>query len=142
MVRGWGLAPSLGSPGMVPSMESPSKARRIVTWVLTGALSAMYLLSAVMKLTQNEAAVAGFADWGPGYDIRLIGAGELVSAVLFLIPRTNSLGVLLLSAYMGGAIATHMQWEQPYLVPSIFLVLVWVAGWLRNPRILGGLLGD
>ena len=60
-------------------MDTSSKTRRILTWVLAGAISAMFLMSAFMKLTLNEAAVAGFADWGLGYNIRLIGAGASVA---------------------------------------------------------------
>lgn len=62
--------------------------------------------------------------------------GELVSAVLFLIPRTTSLGVLLLSAYLGGAIVTHMQNGEPYFGPAVLLLLVWVAGYFRHPELL------
>lgn len=56
-----------------------------------------------------------------------------MSAVL-LIPRTFSLGLLLLSAYLGGAIVTHMQHADPYVMPSIMLVLLWTAGFLRYPE--------
>jgi hypothetical protein len=66
----------------------------------------------------------------------LIGIGELVSALLFLIPQTNSLGLLLLSSYLGGAIVTHMQHGQPFFAPAILLLLVWIAGYLRHPEVL------
>ena len=65
----------------------------------------------------------------------VIGIGEIVSAVLFLMPRTSSLGVLLLSAHMGGAIVTHMSNDESYIVPSVVLVLVWVAQYLRYPEL-------
>ena len=49
-------------------------------------------------------------------------------ALLFLIPVTHSLGVLLLSGYMGGAIVTHMQHGEPYVSQSVILALIWVWG--------------
>lgn len=72
-------------------------------------------------------------------EITLVAIGEILSVVLFLIPRTASLGTLLLSAYMGGAIATHMQAMPPaesYLVPSIILIVIWIAAAIRVPDIL------
>jgi hypothetical protein len=65
----------------------------------------------------------------------LIGVGELTSALLFAIPLTHSLGLLLLSSYMGGAIVTHMQHGEDYVVQSVILVLTWVAGFLRHPEV-------
>ena len=47
--------------------------------------------------------------WGLADYLILIGAGKLISALLFLIPRTSSLGLMPLSAPMGGAIVTQMQ---------------------------------
>jgi hypothetical protein len=64
----------------------------------------------------------------------LIGGGELIAAILFIIPRTSSLGVLLLSSHMGGAIVVHMGQGEPYSFQAIILVLLWVANWLRNPE--------
>jgi hypothetical protein len=117
-------------------LGTASKTRRIAAWILTGLLSALFVASAAAKLLQAELAVKGFTELGLGDHLLLIGVGELVSAILFFIPRTNSLGLLLLSAYMGGAIVTHMQHGQPYIAQSVILVLIWVAGYLRHPEVL------
>ena len=77
-----------------------------------------------------------FGKWGLENELLLIGVGELVSALLFAIPKTHSLGVLLLSGYMGGAIVTHMQHGEPYVAQSVILALIWVAGFLRHPEVL------
>jgi hypothetical protein len=114
----------------------PGKARRIAAWVLTGLLTLLFVFSAAMKLAQTPQAVEGIGKYGLTDFIILIGVGELVSAVLFLIPRTTSLGLLLLSGYMGGAIATHMEHGESFVLPSVILVLVWVAGYLRHPEVL------
>ena len=73
---------------------------------------------------------------GLGDHVTLIGVGEAVSAVLFLNPRTHSLGLLLLFAYMGGAIVTHMQHDESYVGQSIILVVIWVTGFLRHHQVL------
>jgi uncharacterized membrane protein YphA (DoxX/SURF4 family) len=117
-------------------MPLPEKPRRIAGWVLSVLLAALFLFSASGKLTKSEPMVKGFESFGMGDKILLIGIGEVVSTILFLIPWTSSLGTLLLGSYMGGAIATHMQHGQNYALPSVILVLVWLAGWLRNPGLL------
>jgi hypothetical protein len=76
------------------------------------------------------------AKHGLGDQIRLIGAGELVTALLLLIPRTSSLGILLTSSFWGGAICLHMAHGEPYVVPAALLVLSWVGAYLRYPATL------
>ncbi len=117
-------------------MTTQSKGRRVAAWILTGLISLMLIGSAAGKLAGAQSMAEMFEKWGLGGQLRLIGAGELISALLFLIPLTNSLGVLLLSAYLGGAIVTHMQNGEPYIVPAVLLLLVWVAGYLRHPEVL------
>ena len=71
-----------------------------------------------------------------GGKLTLIAVLELTSAILFLIPRTRALGFLLVSAYLGGAIATHVGHNQSPVNPAITLALIWVGAWLRHPTIL------
>ena len=87
-----------------------SKTRKITAWILVGLMSALFIMTATMKLTAGaDAEIAkNFVKWGLDGKLMLIGTGELIAAILFLIPRTSSLGVLLLSAHLGGAIVTHM----------------------------------
>jgi len=113
-----------------------NRGRQIAGWVLTGLLAALFIASAVGKLMRANQVVEMFEKWGLGNEVLLIGAGELVSALLFVIPRTHSLGVLLLSGYMGGAIVTHMQHGESYVGQSIILLLIWIAGYLRYPQLL------
>lgn len=117
-------------------MAQQSKRRRIAAWILTGLITLVFVANAVAKLTKASPVVEMFDKWGLSNYVLLIGVGELVSAVLFLIPRTTSLGVLLLSAYLGGAIVTHMQNGEPYFGPAVLLLLVWVAGYFRHPELL------
>ena len=60
---------------------------------------------------------------------------ELIGAVLFIIPRTGMLGTLLLIAYMGGAMATHMVLGESFLFPALIQVFVWVVACIRFPEL-------
>ncbi len=65
--------------------------------------------------------------------------GEALSALLFLVAATRSLGLLLVSGLLGGAIATHMQHGQSYVGPTVLLVLIWLGASLRHPETLWSL---
>lgn len=82
---------------------------------------------------------ANFERWGLGNWRFVIACGEIIAALLFLFPRTNIYGVLLLSAHMGGAVAVHMSHSEPFIFPVVILALVWVTGFVRNPFILATL---
>ncbi|MFZ4455864.1 MAG: DoxX family protein [Bacteroidales bacterium] len=110
-----------------------SKGRKIAAWVIAGLLTGLYLFSAAGKLFFTPEMMTQFhlADWRI-----IIGIGEIVSALLFLVPKTNKIGTLLLSSYMGGAIIIHMTNGQSIIMASVVLILVWVVGYLRNPDLL------
>ena len=80
--------------------------------------------------------VESMKTYGLGDKLVLIGGGELVTAMLLLIPVTSSLGVLLTSAFWGGVICIHMAHRESYVFPSLLLVLTWVGAYLRDPMIL------
>ena len=59
--------------------------------------------------------------------------------LLYAIPRTSVFGALLLTGYLGGAIATHVRVGNPLfshiLFPTYVAALLWVPLWLREPRL-------
>ncbi len=120
-------------------MQTTGKGKTIAIWVIKGLFLLLFGFSAVGKLLPLEQTTAGMVKYGLGDQVLLIGLGELASVLLWVIPRTTAAGVLLLSAYMGGAIATHMQHGEAYVIPALVLALVWLVGWLSNPAMLGGL---
>ena len=109
-----------------------SKQRKIAAWVIAGLLTALYIFSASGKLflQPEKMGEMHLGDWRI-----IIALGELASAFLFLIPKTNKIGTLLLSSYMGGAIIIHMTGGISIVMPVVILLLVWVVGFLRNPRL-------
>lgn len=113
-----------------------SKTKIITGWVLTGLITLMMLLSAILKLTADAealhlAAVFGFS----ASSYKLIGLIEVFSILLFIIPRTGILGALLLSAYLGGAIATHWQHQESPIVAVILQCLIWITATIRFPEL-------
>jgi len=119
-------------------MESQeiSKGRKITGWVMAGLLMALLLMSSSAKLMRSEELVTNFTKWNLIDWIVVIGIGELISGILFLIPRTSSLGLLLLSAHFGGAIATHMGNNEPFIPIAGILVFIWVTALVRDPDTL------
>ena len=77
------------------------------------------------------------AKLGLSLPIQVIGAGELASAILLLIPRTSSLGLLLTSGFWGGAICLHMSKGEPFVLQAALLLFTWVGGYLRVPGAFG-----
>jgi hypothetical protein len=58
--------------------------------------------------------------------------------VLYLIPKTAVLGSILLTAYLGGAVATNLRLHNPAFntwFPVVFGILAWVGLWLRERRV-------
>lgn len=80
---------------------------------------------------------AGFG----GGKITLVATLELLSALLFLFVPTRSVGLLFVSAFLGGAIATHVQGGEysGALAPAFFMSLCWLGAWLRHPEVLWSL---
>jgi len=101
----------------------------IVGFLLAG--SSMAKFAGLPKVIEHLAAL-GF----DGPKLTLIATLEILSAVLVLVPRTRVVGLLLASAYLGGAIATHIQHGQPPSQPAFVLALMWLGIWLRYPGFL------
>ena len=67
-----------------------------------------------------------------------LGIVLLSCTVLYLVPRTAVLGAILLTGYLGGAVATHVRVGEglfPVLFPVIMGLLVWGGLWLRDERV-------
>ena len=95
-------------------------------------------MSAHWKLTRNPAYVKEFARIGwPASRLPLLAFLQLGSAALFLIPQTAVLGCILLTGYLGGAIAAYTRIGQAYpvLVPLSTSMIAWLGIWLRDARL-------
>jgi DoxX-like family len=119
-----------------------TKTKNIVNWVLAGLVGFIFLSSAYVKLSGSADGVKMAESFGiSASSYTMIGVVELISIILFLIPRTAVLGTLLLAAYMGGAIATHVQHDQPIMASVGISAFVWIVGVVRSPELLSRIMG-
>ena len=110
---------------------------RIAGWVLS-CLVAIFLIviSAPGKFIEWEGKAEMFDHLGYSPDVMMnIGVVEILAAVLFLVPRTGFLGAVILTAYLGGATATHVRVGDPFYIPIIMGIVVWIALGLRRPEV-------
>ena len=94
--------------------------------------------SATWKLTRNSWYVAEFTRIGwPESALPLLAFLQLGSLLLYVIPRTAVLGAVLLTGYLGGAIATYVRIGEPYpvLVPLSTSMIAWLGIYLRDERL-------
>lgn len=109
-------------------------------WALTG-LFALFMAGASIapKLLAMPVASETLTSLGwPDYTL-MIGLFELAFLVLYLVPRTSVLGAVLMTALLGGAMATHIRVGSPlfsHTLFSIYLALfMWGGLWLRHPAL-------
>lgn len=96
------------------------------------------LLSATWKLTRNPWYVGEFARIGwPESALPLLAYLQLGSLALYILPRTAVLGAVLLTGYLGGAIATYVRMGEydPVLVPLSTSLIAWAGIYLREERL-------
>jgi hypothetical protein len=118
------------------------KTKNIINWVLAGLVGFIFLGSAYGKLSGGADGIKMAESFGiSANNFTMIGVVELISIILFLIPRTAVLGTLLLAAYMGGAIATHLEHGQSIVAPVAIAAFVWIVGVVRSPELLQRILG-
>lgn len=108
---------------------------------IAGGLAILFLLfDTIIKLLRLPQAVEGTVQLGyPEGVVLCIGIIELVCLVVYVIPRTSVLGAILLTGYLGGAVATHVRIGSPLFSHILFPVyvgaLVWGALLLRDERL-------
>lgn len=99
------------------------------------------LLSGAFKLSGalagNEEMLRNWAKSGyPASTLLPIAIVEIACAILYAVPATAVLGAVLVTGYLGGAVATHVRVGEPAFVgPVVFGVLAWLGLYLRDPRI-------
>jgi hypothetical protein len=108
--------------------------------VMSGLVILFLLVDGAMKLVPLDIVVETSAQLGlPAHLARPLGILTLVCTILYAIPRTSVLGAILLTAYMGGAIATHVRIGSPLFTHVLFGVylglMIWGGLYLRDERV-------
>jgi len=116
-----------------------SHRRILIGRVLTGLATAFCIFDATLKLFKPPFVVQATLQLGyPESTIIGIGAALLSATVLYVVPRTSFLGALLLTGYLGGAVASNIRAQQPLfnvVFPVIFACIAWAGLVLRDRRL-------
>jgi hypothetical protein len=109
--------------------------------IIISGLPVLFLLfDALLKFVRPEQVVQGTVELGyPESVILPLGFVLLISTLLYVIPKTSVLGAILLTGYLGGAVATHVRIGNPLfthiLFPVYVGVLLWLGLYLRDTRL-------
>jgi hypothetical protein len=108
--------------------------------ILSGLAAVFLIFDAVIKFIKPAPVVDAFAHLGwPLSSAVMIGILLLVCTSLYVIPRTSILGAILLTGYLGGAVATHLRVGDPLfshiLFPTYLGVMLWLGLYLREERL-------
>jgi hypothetical protein len=128
--------PHSGDPQTAPVSKG-----RLWTGRIISALPVLFLvMDAVMKLMKPDFVVKATVQLGfPESVIVPLGIVVLVCVILYVIPGTAVLGAILLTGYLGGAVATHVRAGDPLfshaLFPVYFGILLWGGLYLREERL-------
>jgi DoxX-like family len=118
-------------------MDANTSTPKWMLWVgyVLSALPALLLLfSGTMKIIGGD--VEGFKKLGWDESLALpLAVVELTCTVLYLIPQTSVLGAILLTGYLGGAIATHVRIHEQFVFQFILGVIIWGGLYLRDTRL-------
>ena len=107
---------------------------------IVGGLPSLFMLvDGAMKLAKPAVVVDATVKLGyPEAVIVPIGALLIICTILYLIPVTSVLGAILLTGYLGGAVATHVRVSEglfPIIFPVIFGALIWLGLYFTEPRL-------
>lgn len=104
--------------------------------IISGIAVLFMLFNCSIALVKPAFARAGFTHLGypervaPGVAILMF-----VCVVIYATPQTSILGATLLTAYLGGATASHLRIGEPFYLPIVVGVLVWIGIYLREGRL-------
>jgi hypothetical protein len=126
------------------TFAAPSNKRLWTGRVISGFAIAFLIFDTVIKLLRLGPAMEGTTQLGyPASAVMVIGIIEAVCLAAYAFPRTAVLGAVLLTGYLGGAVATHLRIGSPLpshtLFPLYVAALIWGGLYLRDTR-LGALL--
>ena len=115
-----------------------SSTARVWTGRIMGGLVILFMLmDSIFKFIVNDDVIKGTTELGfQVHHLPILGTLGLIATLLYIFPRTEILGAILLTGYWGGAIATHVRMDNPLfshiLFPVYLAVLAWGALWIKR----------
>ena len=97
----------------------------------------MFCVGGTFALIKPDQMVDGVQKLGwPPKDVHWLAILEIVCGLIYAIPQTAVLGAILLTGYLGGAVATHLRVDDPMaIVAVVFGIVVWLGVFLRDARL-------
>ena len=127
-------------------MEQQLNNSKISLWsgrILKVLIVLFLLFDAVMKIIRHPKYIEGTMELGlPASSVQPLGIYLFLATVLYFIPKTTVLGGLLVTAYLGGAVAITYAANNsghPYIFPIVFAAAIWIAEYLRNTKLRSAL---
>ncbi len=116
-----------------------SKIARWAGYVLSAVAAAFMVLDGVMKLLKPEFVIKATTDLGYSEEVIVpLGIALTICTIIYVIPQTAVLGAILLTGYLGGAVASHVRHGDhwfTFVFPVIFAAFVWGGLVLRDKRL-------
>jgi hypothetical protein len=121
-------------------VTAPSTAKVWTGRVMGGIVILFMLMDSAFKFIVNDEVIKGTTDLGfQVHHLPIMGTLGMIGTLLYIYPRTEILGAILLTGYWGGAIATHVRMDNPLfshvLFPVYLGILAWGALWVKNERL-------
>ncbi|CAG5067872.1 hypothetical protein DYBT9623_00599 [Dyadobacter sp. CECT 9623] len=121
-------------------LNQPAKVRSgkgVLAGKIISVICVLFLLfDSIMKVIKESHSIEGSAQLGwPVDQVQSIGIVLLISTILYIIPRTAVIGAILLTGYLGGAIAIMVRAGQPLYFAAVFAILIWVGLALRDEKV-------
>jgi hypothetical protein len=110
-----------------------SERARITGRLMVRTVALVLILAGGLKLAElgAEDMVEGLKKASLIQHVTLISVTAIVCGTLLLIPRTAALGLLMSTAYWGGAIVAHLTYNDSVMMPAVFLIALWAGHWLN-----------
>lgn len=127
---------------MTAGLSPATRRATVAGWIVSGVVILFLLLDGLMKLVPLQPVSDTMKTLGWPTDpalMRLLGVLTLVPTLLYAWRRTALIGAILLTAYLGGAVATHVRVGSPlfsHILFGVYLgILLWGGLYLRDPRL-------
>jgi hypothetical protein len=122
------------------TIPTVAKSRSWAGYIVSGLPALFLLFDALGKFVRPDPVVTGTLELGYNESIILpLGIVLLISTILYIVPKTSFLGAIILTGYLGGAVATHARVGSPLLTHMLFPVylgvLLWLGLYLRDTRL-------
>ncbi|MDI9949106.1 MULTISPECIES: DoxX family protein [unclassified Rhodococcus (in: high G+C Gram-positive bacteria)] len=133
--------PSTGTTNSTPAPTGGTTKKARIAGLVVSALVVLFLLfDSLIHIANTQMVREAMAELGFAENLnRVIGIVLLVCLILYIVPATAILGAVLLTGYLGGAVATNMLTEQPVVSTTLFPIYVGIFVWgglyLRDARV-------